>query len=234
MQLKAKEKGNFTPVSVAMDHWGYGPKSSGGIRTVATLSQFGLVEIKGKGNDRTVRPSQLASTILDSPDSEERRESTKIAALNPDLFNEIWEQYDGNLPSEDSLIWELTGRGDPSAGRLTEQAVGSFLKVFLETLEYAGFIGHTHGLEETGPDTEVDQPVEHTSVLSTRRSKVQSTDISYIELPLPVGSGIEGIIRLPKSLTSSQWEKALEALETIKNLRPLIVDDTKHTDDASS
>src|SRR5690606_17547047 len=86
---------NDTRVVSAVHHWGYGPKSSGGIQTVAALKHFGLLEDSGSGQDRRVKLTDLANRILldQRPNSIERQELIKRAALNPKMHQELWERW---------------------------------------------------------------------------------------------------------------------------------------------
>ena len=85
---------------MAFNHWGYGEKSSGGRRTAAALSAFGLLLERGRGEDREIALSSLAVAItLDQrPNSEEREKAIQKAALQPELYGELWESSGGRMP----------------------------------------------------------------------------------------------------------------------------------------
>ena len=82
-------------VNVAMQHWGYKEESSTGYSCVAALKKFGLVDHEGMGDNRQVRLSGLALSILldKNPDSPERRDALRSAALGPRIHAELWERY---------------------------------------------------------------------------------------------------------------------------------------------
>ncbi len=84
--IKTNEKGNYVPSPIAMKHCGYGPKSSGGHRSVAALVQYGLLDARGKMNNKTFRPSQSAIVILESPNPTESADALKTAALKPGII----------------------------------------------------------------------------------------------------------------------------------------------------
>src|SRR5438132_6333856 len=90
-------------VHSAKHHWGYGPKSSGGIQTEAALKQFGLLEANGRGDDRRLKLSELAVRLLGDPgiDASERRKLIKQAVLTPRIHRELWDRWGAALPVQD-------------------------------------------------------------------------------------------------------------------------------------
>ena len=236
-QLSKQEGSNYTSTSVAKMHWNYGPKSSGGIRTVSALIQFGLLDEQGKGTERLVRVSKLATTILEHPDSEERQLALREAALKPVLYREIWERYKEGLPSNQSLKWELTGKGDPSAGVLNKLSVDDFISSFIDTLEFAGLTtsDESENPTEIVPDTsqtdDTDRPPHPKEEIPM--TSVSTATPEEFELPFQLGSGLQGVLRLPKLMTPEQWDKFESVIESTKNLRILLVDDSLQNDELS-
>ena len=52
------------------------------------------------------------------------------------------------------------------------------------------------------------------------------------DLPIQLGLGIQGVIRLPNPMTPAQWSKFESAIETVKQLKTLLVsDDVPKEDD---
>ena len=237
-QLSREEGTNFTSTSVAKMHWNYGPKSSGGIRTVSALIQFGLLDEQGKGTERLVRVSKLATTILEHPDPRERKAALKDAALKPVLYREIWERYKEGLPSNQTLKWELTGKGDPSAGVLNKLAVDDFIGSFLDTLNFAGLTtaDESEKPAEVVPDTSQtdgsEQPIHPKEGISV--VAVSATTPEDFELPFQLGNGRQGVLRLPQLMTPEQWQKFESVIETTKNLRNLLVDDSLQDHESES
>ena len=122
-------------VNVAMQHWGYKEDSSTGYSCVAALKKFGLVDHEGMGDTRQVRLSDLALTILldKDPDSDERRDALRAAALGPRIHTELWERYGMELPSDQSLKRYLVlERG------FNETAVEELLDEYKQTMTFAG------------------------------------------------------------------------------------------------
>ena len=124
-----------TSVSVAMQHWGYKEESSTGYSCVAALKKFGLVDHEGMGENRQVRLSGLALSILldKNPDSPERRDALRAAALGPRIHAELWERYGNELPSEQSLRRFLVVERS-----FNETAVDELLDEYKVTMAFAG------------------------------------------------------------------------------------------------
>jgi hypothetical protein len=131
-----KERRNAAPFSVAVGHWGFGAKSSGGLVTVAAMRSFGLLKrFERSPGGRPVQLSDLALQILldERPDSSERAAAIKKAALSPKLHASLWQKYrtaeevsDANLKHD--LVWRL---------KFNENTVDEVIKEYKDTIAYA-------------------------------------------------------------------------------------------------
>ena len=130
----------WVPAQVAVEHMGYAHTNGNGGRALAALSYFGLVERDGKSDDRRVRLTPLGQAIVmdDRPDSPEREQAIRRAALSPKLYAAIWENLGegSQLPSDANLEFALK-----STYRVNKDTVGKFVRDFRATLEFAGLIG---------------------------------------------------------------------------------------------
>lgn len=133
-QFYEAEGQNSASVPVAMQDWGYSPKSSGGLQTIGALVGYGLLEDQGSGSERRLKLSELALRILldKRPDSKERDQHKRDAFLSPKIFRELWEEWGpGALPSEANmhhmLVFERNFR---------DKSVHDFLKVFTSNIDY--------------------------------------------------------------------------------------------------
>jgi hypothetical protein len=104
-EFYAKEKRGAAPFASAATHWGYSPSSSGALQTFAALRSYGVLE----GGHKSMRLSNLAIRILldKRPDSTEREELKRQAALNPSIAAEINKQWPDTPPSDPTLIHHL-------------------------------------------------------------------------------------------------------------------------------
>lgn len=132
---------NYVPVHVAVSHWGYGPKSSSGLRTLAALIHFGLAEDTGVGRERRVRLTDLAKQALRAQregDEHAFREALKEAALHPTIYRKLWNVWgqSNRLPSKSSMEWDLIHEFE-----FNPKAVDSFIKDFVATMQFAGLYG---------------------------------------------------------------------------------------------
>ena len=118
-----------------MQHWGYKEDSSTGYSCIAALKKFGLVDHEGMGDGRQVRLSGLALSILldKNPDSPERRDALRAAALGPRIHAELWERYGTELPSDQSLKRFLVLERS-----FNEAAVDELLDEYKVTMAFAG------------------------------------------------------------------------------------------------
>lgn len=125
--LYKKEGKHPALVRAAAAHWGYKPKSSGGLTVISALKAYGLLIDEGSGTDRKVRLSDDGMAIArdEREVSPERDLLIANLALKPKILLEMWSTYGTELPSEDTVKHFLVvGRGyNPSA-------VGDIIKVY--------------------------------------------------------------------------------------------------------
>jgi hypothetical protein len=122
-----------TRLSTLASTWGYSPASSGLQQTVAALKQYGLLEDAGTGSDRKVQITDLARRILSDLRPGVKEKAIREAATRPKLIAEYLPLWLAERPSDAHCISELVfdrGFGEPAAKL--------FLKVFDETVSYAG------------------------------------------------------------------------------------------------
>jgi hypothetical protein len=106
-QFYSEEKRGAAPYSRAVMHWKYSPSSSGALQTVGALKSYGLLaEVGGSGFNRQLRLTELALRILldQRPDSTDRLEYIREAALTPAISAEIHAKWPEGLPPSDSTI----------------------------------------------------------------------------------------------------------------------------------
>src|SRR5206468_3409095 len=108
-QFYEHERFNYAPTQVAVTDLGYTAKSSSGLRALAALLHFGLLEEEGSGEDRRVRLSDLGKRIvLDTREgSKEREGAISEAALRPRLYQALWERWGPHLPSDSNMEYDL-------------------------------------------------------------------------------------------------------------------------------
>jgi len=116
--------------------WGYKQENGASRQTMAALNHFGLVEYIGRGKDRKVKLSRLAQRIIldKMPDSVERPKAIKQAALNPAVYKELYEKFDGQLVPDHAFETFLTLELD-----FSEEAAQKVIAGYVDTFSYAEF-----------------------------------------------------------------------------------------------
>jgi hypothetical protein len=131
-----KEQRNAAPLKVAIKHWGYEEKSSGGMQTAAALISFGLLRDEGTGDKRKVKLTENALHILldTRVDSENRAEAIRTAALTPKIHQQLWRKWGNDIPSPENLKHTLILDWKPP---FNPAAVDGFIKEYKDTIAFA-------------------------------------------------------------------------------------------------
>lgn len=129
-----EEKRAAAPVTVAVKHWGYKEKSSGGIQTIAALKYFGLLTDTGSGDTRKVQLTDLGLRIVmdERTVSADRDALIKKAALMPKIYSRLWDQWGASMPSEENVRHHL--RVDL---KFSDSTVDSFIRGYKDTISFA-------------------------------------------------------------------------------------------------
>lgn len=112
---------------------GYSTNSGPANKALAALASYGLLDRAGKGETRV---TERARDIIHAETTDLRSQRLLEAAMEPDLFRELRERFDGiPVPPEDGVITYLNRQGfNPSAVRPAAKA-------FLETMSYLEELG---------------------------------------------------------------------------------------------
>lgn len=215
------ENRNAAHVDVIIGHWGYEQGSSNGLRAIAALKQFGLLEEEGKKENRQVRLSRLALDILIPHEDGDpsQRQAIREAALRPPLHCEIWDKYKGQLPSDAALRrYLLIDRN------FNDAAVDPFIRQFRETVAFADL--PNEDIIMAGEDDEMERkpgwgekmagPTQDTSLAKDKTppkgaGAAWPTDGPYISFPLRGGNVME--IRLRSRVSRKDFERIKTLLD---------------------
>lgn len=212
-----KEKRHWVPLSTIFGHWGYGPKSSMGILLLAALKKYGLVEYKGSGDSREARITDLAWRILvdERPVSPERDGLIQEAALSPVIHQKLWNEYKGQLPSDENLKHRLVTEEGFTTG-----AVDDFVRQFRATISFAK-LGDSDSL--SGHDEDKSPSEEEIIMPETR--PLESPKQQHVpgsaqlgpdqEFKVKMSEGM-AYLRVPHILRREDWEKIQKLLEVIE------------------
>lgn len=122
------------PMPVAMTYLGYSAKSSSGLQVTAALLAYGLIIAEGSGKGKRIKISDLAFTILKSPNQTERETAIKCAAMNPSIFKGMMEKYGNQIPDENILKYDLEADKDL---KFNPKSIPGFIDAFLGTISFA-------------------------------------------------------------------------------------------------
>lgn len=132
-ELWDHEGKNLVPVSVAVRHWGYGEKSSGGKQTIAALKQFTLLRDTGEGDKRQVCLSPRAMDILLEPGTPKAAQAIREAAISPKIYRELLTMWRPEaLPSDQTIAAFLLREKD-----FNRNAVEAFIKDFKANIKFS-------------------------------------------------------------------------------------------------
>lgn len=112
------------PREVIAKHLGYSGLSGASDGSIATLAQYGLIDRISKGE---MKVSSLAVDIIVPESSEQKQRAVNKAALTPPLFTEIFNQFEGHVPSDEALKIYLLRR------EFNDRAINPILKSFSST-----------------------------------------------------------------------------------------------------
>jgi hypothetical protein len=138
--LYDKEKRTPVPPEIVVTAWGYKGLSGIARTRLASLRQYGLIEPSGKN----VRVTERALTLIfRNPETREWQIAVKAAALDPEIFRELYEKFAES--SDESIRYYLIRDKN-----FTHEGASRLIGAFRATLSFAKL-----GSEEyTGADGE--------------------------------------------------------------------------------
>jgi len=215
-EFRKQEGRAAAPVSVAVKHWGYKAKSSGGIQTIAALKYFGLLIDTGSGDSRKVQLSDLGLRIVldERTVSPERDALIKKAALMPKIYARLWNQWHTAFPSPDNFRHHL--RVDL---KFSDTTVDSFIRGYKDTISFAKL-----GDSDILPSSEGEVPLENEEQDMQNQQVTPISGTQQPARPLPSGKPVGASIPVTKNCsvsilaTGEVTQKGLEQLISYINL----------------
>lgn len=218
--LYGRERRNPAPMTALMEDWGYAKRSGPGLVTLAALRKFGLIEyvepVGGKG-ERLHKLTDLAVEILLNPNP---ATALKRAALEPSIHSELWAEYGADLPSDNTLRYNLIAQRG-----FTEVGADEFIREWKRTIAVAqlGAPGSVDLDQDQSVPTEEEPVPASTPVASGQHPSptippaiVGTTPGIQRSLTLPLLKGGWATLLLPPKVTEDDWNQLLRVLEAMK------------------
>lgn len=219
--LYEQERKNETPASMVLRHWGYMPKSGGGLVVLAALKKFGLLIDQGEGEQRTVKLTPEALDIIEDPreNSPDRDQLIRAAALLPPIHKELWEKYEGEFPSDTTFKWQLM-----KEKAFTDGGAEEFISQFKRTIAFANLTndGTLPSTDGDTPFSEEDDPLMKATPaileLDPKRPAAPHQRSSQTVIPLAITHDPGNWARLAAHfpLDEEEWDMMMELLKTMK------------------
>jgi hypothetical protein len=226
--LYDKERMHPAPFTVAIEDMGYSATGSTGLRALAALSHFGLVEQEGSGSNRTVRVSRLARDILldDRAASPEREAAIREAALTPTVYAALYQKFGVSMPSIETVkLWLIRDL------EFNPEAVGSLVADYRATMEFAKLddpMGENDIVGEgAGGEQDLFSPPPPTKQAGSGGKETNTmpaidTLSEPWDLNIPLRGG-RAILRVPTPLTVENLTLLQEAVKTMLDFQKKVL-----------
>jgi hypothetical protein len=145
---------NTAALPVTLEHWGYSKRSGSGLKALAALKSFGLIEVTGSGDSQRVKLSDLALRIIldDREDSPDRAKAVAAAVLQPKIHKKLWNLWGSEMPSHGNIRHHLI-----FDEKFNEHFVDDFIKEYKSSIDYANVRHLTAGEQLSMSSVDEDQ-----------------------------------------------------------------------------
>lgn len=204
-------------------HWKLAARSSAFLTALSAVKKFGLFEAMLQRGPQSgqVKVSNLARDIIvdEREGSQEREAAIKRAALLPDIHADLWRKYNGELPSDANLKFDLIrNRGFTDAG------AADFISQFKRTIAFAGL----------GPSDELSAPVhdrveaeqEPSRFMPELTEQMQAAGFGFQkpatrsaqmrEVPIPIQGAAWPALKAAFPMSEEAWTQMIAVLTAMK------------------
>ncbi len=212
-QFYNKEKRSAAPFTVAAEHWRYSPASSGALQTAAALKSYGLMVDEGGGGSRKLKLTDLALRILldTRPESIEREQYKREAALSPTVAAEVYEKWPNELPSESSLNHHLIlerGFSPPTAMKVSKIIIQNHDLIYKLAKDNQSYSNETSKDSEFNKTPVIEAHTENESANSVSTKKAVARVERIID-----PYGIDIVLQFSSEPTSDSYEFLKDYIE---------------------
>jgi hypothetical protein len=206
--FEAKFGRHGSPYNMAGLAWGYKGDGSQAQQTTSALKYYGLVEYTGPTNSRMVMLTEDARNYLRAQQVTTKAEIARTCALRPKAMQTYWGRWGADRPIDEICLDQLILKDS-----FTESAAKTFLRVYDETIAFAGLQNGVKMDEEEGGGTqETDSDQEPLPQEPRVQSSVQApAPTGRMGLP-PKGAGMrQEVFALAEGDVTIQWPERLSA-----------------------
>ena len=231
--LWERENRNYAPVRTVVEHWEFKGLTGPAVRAVAALKKFGLLEDKGHGDNRQARLTELGQSIIldERADSQDRKAAIRTAALLPGIHETLWEQYQGNLPSDSTLRYVLQ-----KELKFSPKGADALIEEFRATIAFAELEdsdsiaepedNQTSDIGNQNGDVPIDLFATSPKPFGERSVDIDAKPTSTRLLQVPLLGGNWAAVQLPQPMSEPEWDQMMKVLNAMK---PGIVSGTTGT-----
>lgn len=218
IKIYEKERRHAAPTDVIAQNLGYKSANNGAaLSAIASLRSYGLLE---RVQDGTLAVSKDVETYLFAP-SDELKNQLRIKWLKaPGIFSELLEKYEGGLPSDASMRFDLIQRGFAPA------SAESTLDVFKRSVEFAKFFqeqpgaiqepqGLTSGAEEYENQSDpIENGQNRPSEVASPISGVSTLGL-YDRIPVRLTGGRRAWLEIPTEFYEGDKKRLIAQIDLI-------------------
>jgi hypothetical protein len=195
----AKEHKHAAAPAIAARAMGFTDHKSGAAGTaLAALKKFGLLLEDEKGQVH-LSPWALDIILAPSEDHAARLKAIREAALAPVVYRELWEKWNGRLPSDQNIGYYLERERS-----FNPNVIRSFIKDFRATVEFAGLNSGATG-ESSGEHEQDETGEDGAGGNQGRRQRRRAMQAGMKEATLPLDVG-EVVVQWPEQISPDEVE----------------------------
>ena len=189
-------------------HWSLSEKSSALRSYLAALGHFGLIEQVGGVGTGEYRLTDRAIKIL-AGEAEERVKALRDAALQPKIYKQLWQRFNGELPSDANLESRLL-----IDFAFNKDSVRGFIKDMRATISFAGLdkVPFNGGKNEESESEKLSTGKNGVATTTGSTTKPpMAAGVRYLPIPLDIGNA-----PIPVGMSEEDFQLLLDTLELWK------------------
>lgn len=229
--LWEKDKNKTIPIEAVYEHLGY--KKIGGYasRVIAAMKKFGL--IYEKQNDIILTDEAVDLALHDESDAI-CSDTVRKLALKPPIYEKLFNEYDGHLPSDATLKVKLIKDYEFNPNK-----VNGFLSDFRKTIEFANLReSEIMGQEKTPTEEQkmrrTNLPIKPAVSLNPSTFVTEAGEREIANYPIGKGLKARILVSGASFVTSDTIDKLISLLELNKDDLPEIADFDLHDKNETS